>query len=735
MFIIKNTPEQAGFTSSKPATDAGKAKNNNKVKVEKEKFTVHQEADSSKFFAEMVKASVYNLKQMRDTSSDVIKTSFKGSESNKTLKGTMKGSVRPVKQKLYIPAPPRSPVILSAAPTTATVQTTLEVEDKRKKLAKLGKGTKDVDDKEMEITLQIPSNIPTNTGNTPLMGNPLQTNNDRNSDVELSVTVDLPHVAEPSKETTQQQQKTPEDAPSQPPSAPTSLGVLSDNNSVTSARNRKSLAILPEIKLDELKTIDDEPDNDRTYESRMSVVDEDPSKPKSPDSPPKSVTFGFPDMPQPQQQPSDNPQPKRSVKFDVPEQQPEKTDDDAPPPPVEEPKKAAHPLNDAGVCYALAYFLLSPRVWAICFSQICATMIMEFGAFFTLYLKEVKQLNSGLASTASSIFGVGTTVSVLVGGYIYDISGRILLGRTILMLILTTSTTACAVILWIFPDLNVGVVLALYFILGMSVSPVYNIPMGLFSGQYGGPKHCGKLSSLIEAVSVCISAVAYFAGGIVLQRFGWNAFFIVITASSVLGTVAMCLFQLLEVRARVMERRNKPSVTPIELPKLDANAVDPKLVDRALMRSPSAIRTEQAYLQRLRQHLEDVENQRVSPPPIVTPTDVPKPQHEATNPSDANTQQGNDDVDVLDELDATIQNVLDAVEKAEQKKNKKTFSSLLFGHDDEEDEDEHTEEVDEDGAPYLSAAMMHAGAMKMTAEEKRIEAHYLKRLHTVIFRK
>lgn len=84
-------------------------------------------------------------------------------------------------------------------------------------------------------------------------------------------------------------------------------------------------------------------------------------------------------------------------------------------------------------------------------------------------------------------------------------------------------------------------------LLGMAVSPIYCIPLGTFAGNFGGPSHCGKLSSMVEAVAVCWSAVAYFVGGFVIQRFGWNLFFLILTFASLIGALSMIWFQYLEM--------------------------------------------------------------------------------------------------------------------------------------------------------------------------------------------
>lgn len=44
-----------------------------------------------------------------------------------------------------------------------------------------------------------------------------------------------------------------------------------------------------------------------------------------------------------------------------------------------------HPLSEYSTMAALLYFATSLRVVLISVTQVCATMIMEFGALFTLY--------------------------------------------------------------------------------------------------------------------------------------------------------------------------------------------------------------------------------------------------------------------------------------------------------------------------------------------------------------
>ena len=79
-----------------------------------------------------------------------------------------------------------------------------------------------------------------------------------------------------------------------------------------------------------------------------------------------------------------------------------------------------HPLDGTGLREALAHFARSGRVWLMCVSLMCTTVLMEVIGFLPLYLKETLHISPAQAATASSVFPAGCLVALLAGGWVYD---------------------------------------------------------------------------------------------------------------------------------------------------------------------------------------------------------------------------------------------------------------------------------------------------------------------------
>ena len=88
-------------------------------------------------------------------------------------------------------------------------------------------------------------------------------------------------------------------------------------------------------------------------------------------------------------------------------------------------KQRPHPLDDSGLRQALLYFARSGRVWLICLSIMCTTVMMEVIGFLPLYLRDTLALPPGRAASASSVFPAGCFAALLAGGWLYDrVGGR-----------------------------------------------------------------------------------------------------------------------------------------------------------------------------------------------------------------------------------------------------------------------------------------------------------------------
>jgi OPA family sugar phosphate sensor protein UhpC-like MFS transporter len=221
--------------------------------------------------------------------------------------------------------------------------------------------------------------------------------------------------------------------------------------------------------------------------------------------------------------------------------------------------KDPHPLDDETLVGALVVFSRSVRVWLICLSVMCLTVLMEFLSFIPLYLEETFHLTGSAAAGYSAAFPAGAFVSMLVGGFVYDkLTKRGIMGALCALLVVAV---VCVGFLWLLPDLGVStgasIVTAIVAIgvLGMAVSPAYYLPMSVFSIHFGG-KHCGVLIGLIDACGYGAAMAFDVVGGQVAEQHGWQSFLAILAVMSVVTLVVTTLFLFVDWKVSSKQQRN-----------------------------------------------------------------------------------------------------------------------------------------------------------------------------------
>lgn len=205
-----------------------------------------------------------------------------------------------------------------------------------------------------------------------------------------------------------------------------------------------------------------------------------------------------------------------------------------------------HPLDGAGLKEALAYFVRSGRVWLICVSIMCTTVLMEVIGFLPLYLKETLGLSAAAASTASSVFPAGCFAALLAGGYLYDKVPRgrrgLLLGGMLAVAALCLTGLLAMGHVPRSPAAALVITAAILFVYGLAIAPAYYLPMSVFSIEHGG-KHCGVLIGLIDAAGYGAAMLYQFAGGAIIDRpDGWRNMLVLLLAIALLATASTVWF-------------------------------------------------------------------------------------------------------------------------------------------------------------------------------------------------
>ena len=220
--------------------------------------------------------------------------------------------------------------------------------------------------------------------------------------------------------------------------------------------------------------------------------------------------------------------------------------------------KQTHPFDSLNLGQTCLKFASSGRFWFIGLSIVFLTIVMDFLTFIPIYLSEQLQISSSKASMAGSTFPAGMFAALLLTSFMYDrLSKRQLVW--VLGGLLGFSCLAVT-ILWnlsLVPEsLRTPAAITTIFLLGLTISPAYYVPMSVFAVAFGG-KHSGFLVALIDVFGYSGALVFNFYGGSVAEHLGWQVFLGGLLTITILATLCMVTFLTLDCRA---EKREKSSV-------------------------------------------------------------------------------------------------------------------------------------------------------------------------------
>jgi len=211
----------------------------------------------------------------------------------------------------------------------------------------------------------------------------------------------------------------------------------------------------------------------------------------------------------------------------------------------------AHRFDGLSLLQAIPMFLCSLRFWLICGSLMGLTILWDFLSFLPLYLKDTQGLSAASASMAASAFPLGSLISVLIGGFVFDSLDRRIMAWVMGGLLLTA--TGCIVAFSIMPQWTLSeqsatlISLGLLFVFGLCVSPCYYIPVSVFSIDFGGP-HSGFLVAILDAVGFSASAVFTVYGGRLADSYGWGRFLAALIAVCIWSVLTTFFFMQREAR-------------------------------------------------------------------------------------------------------------------------------------------------------------------------------------------
>ena len=207
---------------------------------------------------------------------------------------------------------------------------------------------------------------------------------------------------------------------------------------------------------------------------------------------------------------------------------------------------AGHPLDGASLPAAVWQFCLSIQFWLIVGSLSSLTIMWDFLLFLPIFLKDTVGMSDGGASMTSSAFPIGSFISVLSGGFVFDLLSR----RTTAWLMsgLLLIATGCISLFYqmqfmsISDSVAVSMSVVLLFIFGLCIAPCYYIPMSVFSIEFGGPR-AGFLVALLDGVAFFANFVFYWFAGEWAEQ-SWTLFLSILGAVAFTSAILTLLFML-----------------------------------------------------------------------------------------------------------------------------------------------------------------------------------------------
>ncbi len=213
----------------------------------------------------------------------------------------------------------------------------------------------------------------------------------------------------------------------------------------------------------------------------------------------------------------------------------------------EAPKAVPHRFDLLTLAQACGQFVRSGRVWFICLSLVFLTIVMDFLTFIPIYLVEALSVSPSKASMSGSVFPAGMFAALVLTSFVYD---RLTKKRLIFVMGgLLAVSSLCVLALW-----NLAVVpaavrtptaMVTLFLLGLTISPAYYVPMSVFSVEFGG-KHSGFLVSWIDVFGYSGAMLFNFFGGSIAQHYGWSVFLSGLLAITLLAGGCMVTFLMLD---------------------------------------------------------------------------------------------------------------------------------------------------------------------------------------------
>jgi MFS family permease len=205
-----------------------------------------------------------------------------------------------------------------------------------------------------------------------------------------------------------------------------------------------------------------------------------------------------------------------------------------------------HPLDGKSLKTVMIYFSTSARFWIALIISGCANSAMDVFSFLPLFVVQTYGVSTGYASIASSVFALGSSISIFAVGWLEDRISKMV--RVVLYgVMLTIGALISFGFIWPFGGFYVTTVLL--FFLGLMIAPSSYVSYNTFLVNFGGPR-AGALYSVVETCG-SLTKVGFDLGqGFIIQQYGFKMFWIVSTIVCVVNMVSCVVFLIILARSK-----------------------------------------------------------------------------------------------------------------------------------------------------------------------------------------
>jgi sugar phosphate permease len=204
-------------------------------------------------------------------------------------------------------------------------------------------------------------------------------------------------------------------------------------------------------------------------------------------------------------------------------------------------------------------WIRSPLFWLVAFGQFSVAASIEFGfSFLPLFFADVFSLKTGTASTLAAVYPIGSAISVVFAGYLWDALSAA--NRAIYFSVSLATAAVSIGLVWGITEwqqqggdddgtdhVALGFTVFLLLVNALSLSPAYYILMSVFATNFG--KQPGLLISVLDVFGYAGAIIVGSLGASVVDSHGWSYYFPIFSIPThVIGQLLFSVYLVVEAK-------------------------------------------------------------------------------------------------------------------------------------------------------------------------------------------